>query len=138
MDDITVPTPNPKVEDFMGTTELINSHLTQLDHLKEEMAKTRDMLNAIYENDSTYQEHDRLAKEAARVKGQTKKQIQKQPQVADLESKIKEFRIQIKEYSEALSEYLKLYREQTGSTQFETATGETFEIVYVAKFVKKS
>jgi len=122
----------------MGTTELINSHLTQLDHLKEEMAKTRDMLNAIYENDSTYQEHDRLAKEAARVKGQTKKQIQKQPQVADLESKIKEFRIQIKEYSEALSEYLKLYREQTGSTQFETATGETFEIVYVAKFVKKS
>lgn len=94
------------------------------------------MLNAIYENDSTYQEHDRLAKEAARVKGQTKKQIQKQPQVADLESKIKEFRVQIKEYTEALSEYLKLYREQTGSTQFETASGETFEIVYVAKFVK--
>lgn len=125
-----------EVKDLMGTTELINSHLTQLDHLKEEMAKTRDMLNAIYENDSTYQEHDRLAKEAARVKGQTKKQIQKQPQVADLESKIKEFRVQIKEYSEALSEYLKLYREQTGSTQFETTSGETFEIVYVAKFVK--
>lgn len=119
-----------------GTSELINSHLTQLDHLKEEMGKHRDMLNAIYENDSTYQEHDRLAKEAARVKGQTKKQIQKQPQVADLESKIKEFRVQIKEYSEALSEYLKLYREQTGSTQFETSSGETFEIVYVAKFVK--
>ncbi len=126
-----------EVKDLMGTTELINSHLTQLDHLKEEMAKTRDMLNSIYENDPTYQEHDRLAKEAARVKGQTKKQIQKQPQVADLESKIKEFRVQIKEYSEALSEYLKLYREQTGSTQFETTSGETFEIVYVAKFVKK-
>lgn len=126
-----------KVENFMETSELINNYMGQLDKLKEEMGKFRDMLNAIYENDETYQLHDKAVKDASGIRSKTKKQIQKQANVADLEGKLKDFKTQIKEYSDSLSEYLKLYREQTGSTQFETANGETFEIVYVAKFVKK-
>lgn len=132
MDDTTT-----KAESFVETSDLINNYMAQLDKLKEEMGKFRDMLNAIYENDETYQLHDKAVKDASSVRAKTKKQIQKQPNVADLEGKLKDFKTQIKEYSESLSEYLKLYREQTGATQFETSSGETFEIVYVAKFVKK-
>lgn len=136
-DQPTVPQESTKAENFVETSDLINNYMAQLEKLKEEMGKFRDMLNAIYENDETYQLHDKAVKEASGIRAKTKKQIQKQPNVADLEGKLKDFKTQIKEYSESLSEYLKLYREQTGATQFETSSGETFEIVYVAKFVKK-
>lgn len=130
------PTTNT-AESFVETTELINNYMARLQQLKDEMSKMKDMLNSVYENDSTYQVHEDAVKQANKVKAQTKKQIQRQPNVAELESKIKDLKARLKEYSDSLSEYLKMYREQTGSTQFENANGETFEIVYVAKAVKK-
>ena len=46
----------------------IKSHLSSIDNLEAEYSKHRDMLEDIFNNDTTYKEHAKVAKEAARIK----------------------------------------------------------------------
>ncbi len=117
---------------------LINSHVSHLDELKKQSKKLKDMLDSLYQNDSTYQMHDAAVKEAVKVRNATKKQIQKLPQAADLVNRINDLKDQMKEYSDNLSDYLKQYAATTGSTTIESSDGEVRQIVYIAKLVKKS
>ena len=43
--------------------EMIKTHMSQIDTLQEDITKRKDMLNDIFTNDETYQEHDKIAKE---------------------------------------------------------------------------
>lgn len=117
---------------------LIKGHMASLDRLKDELEKHRGLLDAILENDLTYQEHAAQAKEAAKVKTATKRQILKQPQAADLDNKIKSIRSQIKETQGALSDYLREYQRISGLSEIEGEDGEIRQIVYTAKLVKRS
>ncbi len=118
--------------------EMIKTHLSQIETLTEEAGKYKDMLEDIFLNDPTYQEHDKLAKEAIRVRTGTKKEINKRPDVADLTSKMKEARTQKKELQQGLSDYLREYQRLSGSNEIEGDDGQVREIVYTAKLVKKS
>lgn len=118
--------------------EMIKTHISQIDNLKEEIDKHKDMLDDIFVNEETYQEHDKLAKEAARVRTATKQQILKRPNVADLSNKIKTLKSEKMELNEGLSDYLREYQRLSGSNEIEGEDGEVREIVYVAKLVKKS
>ncbi len=118
--------------------EMIKTHISQIDNLKEEIDKHKDMLDDIFLNEETYQEHDKLAKEAARVRTATKQQILKRPDVADLSNKIKVLKSEKMELNEGLSDYLREYQRLSGSNEIEGEDGEVREIVYVAKLVKKS
>lgn len=118
--------------------EMIKTHISQIDNLKEEIDKHKDILDDIFINEETYQEHDKLAKEAARVRTTTKQQILKRPDVADLSNKIKVLRSERMELREGLSDYLREYQRLSGSNEIEGEDGEVREIVYVAKLVKKS
>lgn len=118
--------------------EMIKTHLAQIDSLQEEITKHRDMANDIFENDETYKEHDKLAKEAARIKSNTKKEITKRPDVADLDNKLKSLKSEQKELKEGLSDYLREYQRLSGSSEIEGEDGEVREIVFVAKLVKRS
>jgi 4-diphosphocytidyl-2C-methyl-D-erythritol kinase len=124
------------ISERVDLTDLINSHLEQISRLKEEQAKLKEMLDDIFRNDSTYQSHDQSAKEAAKIRQQTKKQILKLPQAADLSARIQSFRSQIKERNEELSGYLQDYSRVSGANSFETPDGEIRQIIYVAKLVK--
>lgn len=118
--------------------EMIKTHLSQIDELQEQITKHKDMLNDIFANDETYQEHEKAAKEAARVKSNTKKEIMKRPSVADLDNKLKSLKSEQKELKEGLSDYLREYQRLSGSNEIEGEDGETREIVFVAKLVKRS
>lgn len=118
--------------------EMIKTHLAQIDSLQEEITKYRDMVNDIFTNDETYQEHDKLAKEAARIRSNTKKEITKRPDVADLDNKLKSLKSEQKELKEGLSDYLREYQRLSGSNEIEGEDGEVREIVFVAKLVKRS
>ena len=69
--------------------EMVKNHISSIDQLKKELTEQRDMLKSSFENDSTYQEHDQTAKEAAKVKSKTKQEILKRPEVAIIADKVK-------------------------------------------------
>ncbi len=125
------------MSDFIDLASLISQQVSQIETLKKQAWELKDMLNAIYENDSTYQAHDLAVKEASKVRNGTKKQIQKLPQAADLVARVQDLKSQITELNKALSEYLNDYQKTTGSFQVETADGVVRDIVYTAKLVKK-
>ena len=125
-----------KVAQTVDLTGLINSHINQIDNMRLQAAKFKEMLDSIFANDSTYQAHDTAAKEAAKIRAATKKQILRQSQAADLQQKILDARSHMKELNTALSDYLQEYARTTGLTSIETETGEVRQIVYTAKLVK--
>lgn len=118
--------------------EMIKTHTSQIDSLAEEITKYRDMVNDIFANDETYQEHDKTAKEAARIRSNTKKEIMKRPDVANLANKLKSLKSEQGELKTGLSDYLREYQRLSGSNQIEGEDGEIREIVFVAKLVKRS
>lgn len=121
----------------MNLEAMIKSNLSSIDRLTDELKKQKEMLQSVFDNDETYKKHADLAKEATRVKSNTKMQILKQPQVAELNEKVKSLQSQLKENEEGLSEYLREYNRLTGITEIEGNDGEIRQIVYVAKLIKK-
>ncbi len=129
-------TPNVAVSQTLDLTSLINEHVGRIEKLKIEMGKYKEMLDDIFQNDPTYQQHDKLVKEAQKVRNGTKKQLMKMPQAADLVSRIQEFKNMIKESNESLSGYLQEYQRSTGLFQIETSDGSVREIIYTARLIK--
>lgn len=118
--------------------EMIKTHLQQIDALSEDITKHKDMLDDTFTNDETYQEHDKVAKEAARIKSKTKQEILKRADAADLSNKLKALKSEKKELQTGLSDYLREYQRLSGSNEIEDEDGEVREIIYTAKLVKKS
>lgn len=118
--------------------EMIKTHMSQISELQEEATKYKDMLDDIFVNDETYQEHDKLAKEASRIKSNTRKEIMKRPDAADIANKLKAVKSQQKELKMGMSDYLREYQRLSGSNEIEGEDGEIRQIVYTAKLVKRS
>lgn len=131
----------PKQQALNSLTELtglINGHLDTIEKEKEKQKKFKEMLDGILGNDPGYQEKDTKAKEAIREKSNIKSQILKQPQAYDLNFKIKEGRVELKQLEIELSKFLAEYQKASGSDSFEDASGETHQIVYIAKLVSRT
>jgi|SRR3989344_7338301 len=118
--------------------EMIKTHISQIDTLQEDITKHKEMLDDIFGNDETFKEHDKIAKEANRIKSKTKSEIMKRPDVADLANKLKALKSEKMELNEGLSDYLREYQRLSGSNEIEGDDGELRTIVYVAKLVRKS
>lgn len=123
---------------ILNLENLIRSHLGSIDTLEEELTKHSEMLNDIFEADPTYKDHADKAKEASRVKSQTKQQILKQPQAADLDTKVKAMKSELADTRTALADYVREYARLSGLTEITGDDGEVREIVYTAKLVKKN
>src|SRR5258708_391260 len=130
------PTPN-QAEVLISMEGMIKNHISAIDKLQEEYKKLKEMLDDIFASDATYQQHLEQAKETIKIKNATKQQILKQPQAADLDSKIKSLRSQIKENQASLSDYLGEYQRLSGVNEIEGEDGQVREIVYTAKLVKR-
>ena len=118
--------------------EMIKTHIGQIDTLQEQITKFKEMVDDVLTNDETYQEHDKIAKEATKVRSKTKTEIMKRSDVADLAQKIKSLKSEKAELQGGLSDYLREYQRLSGSNEIEGNDGEVREIVYTAKLVKKS
>ena len=117
--------------------EMVKNHISSIDQLKKELTEQRDMLKSSFENDSTYQEHDQTAKEAAKVKSKTKQEILKRPEVAIIADKVKSLNDELRELNSALSDYLSEFQRASGLNQIEGEDGEIREIIFVAKLAPK-
>ncbi len=140
--DLTTPKENSEPGNdavlLVRIEEMIKTHITQIDVLQEQASKHKEMIDNIFGNDETFQEHDKIAKEAAKVRNATKQQIMKRPDVADFSAKLKDLKSEQKELKEGLSDYLREYQRLSGSNEIEGEDGEVREIVYTAKLIKKS
>ncbi len=125
-------------DDFLNLENLIKNYVGRIDSLKESLKKQKALFIDSFESDVVYKEHEEKAKEAAKVKAETKHQILKQPTLASLAEKIEEIRSEIKEMEETLSDYLLQYTKMTGVNEIEGEDGETRIIVSTAKLVKGS
>ncbi len=132
----TVPVQSQS-EVLLNMEGLIKNHLASLRKLQEELTKQKEMLDDILGNDPTYQEHLNAANEAAKTKTATKAQVLKQPQAADLDKKIKDIKVEMKENSGSLSDYLSEYSRLSGLTEIEDDEGNMMQISFSAKLIKR-
>lgn len=123
---------------LLSLEQMIKHHTSSIEKNKVELKKHRQQLSDAYENDPTFREHDKLAKEAAKVKQETKHQITKQPAVMIIADKAKSMAQEVKELEAALSDYLKEYQRMTGANEIEGEDGELREIVSTVKLIKRS
>lgn len=130
--------PNNDAVLLVKIEEMIKTHLTQIDELAEQISERKGMLDDIFVNDETYQEHDKLAKETSRIKSNTKKEIMKRADAAELAAKLTSLKSEQKELKNGLSDYLREYQRLSGSNEIEGEDGQIQEIVFVAKLRKRS
>lgn len=113
--------------------EMIKSNRKIIEKSREELKEQRQMLKDTFENDAVYMEHNEEVKKATKVRSATKAEILKKADVAALNEKVKSLQSQVRESTEALSDYLREYQRVSGLTTIEVEDGEILEIVYVAK-----
>ena len=138
VDDPQTPPTENGANVLMELESMIKSHISGIDSRKAELRKYREMLTSALASDQTYQEHEKLAKEAAKVKNGTRQQLMKLPANAQIQEKVRDLAVEIKEMDIALSDYLKEYERMSGSNEIEGDDGMVRQIVYVAKLVKTS
>jgi len=136
--DTPTDTTNDSAQVLIDLESMIKSSVTGIDLKKDELKKLNDMTTSFLEQDPTYQEHEKLAKEAAKKKNATKSELLKQPAVAQTIAKAKELKAELKETQDGLSDYLREYQRMSGSNEIEDDNGEMREIVYTAKLVKRA
>lgn len=139
--------PDPKVSEGeivnQGSSEIlinmegmIKTLITSIEKVQEEAKKHKEMLDDIFENSPTFKEHSEKSKEAAKTLANTKAQILKQPQAAEMSEKVKSFKSQLKEEQDSLSDYLQEYARMSGLDEIEGEDGKIHKIVYTARLVK--
>jgi len=141
MTDISPPADESSPQDasiMLNLEQMIKNHLTQIDKTKENLKKHQEMLADIFLNDPTFQEHDKQAKESAKIKNATKSELLKRTAVADLSAKVREMKITVKESQGALNEYVREYQRLSGVNEITDEKGNVLEIVYTVKLVRKS
>ena len=131
------PAPQSQAELVVSLTNLINTNLSEIDSLGKEMSKHKEMIDSVLSNDATYTEHADKAKEASRIKSNTKKEIFSRPSVKHVVEKLTELKENLKDTREELSNYIQEYAKASGQNYFEAEDGSIQEIVYIAKLRKK-
>ena len=127
---------NQEMNVLFDVQNAINSNLKKVNNLKEDMKPHKEMLDSIFTNDEDYVKKSNEAKKASKDKSEAKKRILSQPQAAELDQKINDIKLEMKDAQEALSYYLREYQRLTGSNEFESEDGELREIVFVAKLIR--
>lgn len=122
------PPKQSQPEVLLSMEGLIKNHLQAIETLTDEVKKQKEMLDDIFANDPTYQEHLNMATDATKTKNATKSQVLKQPQAADLDKKIKDIKVEIKENKGSLSDYLAEYSRLSGLTEIEDHNGKMQKI----------
>jgi uncharacterized coiled-coil DUF342 family protein len=135
-----IQTQNPPADgavNLLSVESLILSHNSKIDEIKKELNQYKEMVDSILDGSPEYQQKNEVAKAAAKEKNLIKKQLLGTAEAVKLLVKVKEYRDQIKDLKEALSDYLKQYQQLSGSNQIETPDGVLRQIVYTAKLVVK-
>ena len=123
---------------LLSLEQMVKTNITSIEKLSTDLKQQKAMLEDVFINDSTYQEHAKTAKEAAQVKSRTKQEIMKRPSVFQIANKIKTMQADLKERQASLSDYLAEYQRMSGANEIEVENGEVLEIVATMRVVRRS
>lgn len=126
-----------QAELVVSLTNLINTNLVEIQNIEKEMGRQKEMVDSVLANDATYITHAEAAKEASRIKGNTKKEIFKRPDVKHVVEKLTELKDNLTDTREELSNYIQEYATASGQNYFEAEDGTIQEIFYIAKLRRK-
>lgn len=129
---------NEEVTSLFTIENLIKTHISHIETVKNELSKQVEMMNDVLNNDSGYKEAAEQGKEVNKKKAEAKQNVLKSPSNASLNQKIKDMRQELKELKGALSNYLQQYQKIADTDQIESEDGEVRQIVYSAHLVKLS
>lgn len=124
-------------ETLQSLEKVIERNANQLDEMKDELKKRRQMLKNYFENDTQLAEVEEQAIEYKNQVKERKASLQFEPQVVDLQVKIKELRERQKETQETLSNHLVNHHRMTNSTSFDTSDGDQWEYQIQARIKAK-
>jgi predicted nuclease with TOPRIM domain len=125
------------MEEILSLSGLIKTSLDTIKTVKEEYNQAKEMLESVLDNDPEYAEVMVKVKTIAKEKASIKSRIIKQPEAADLENKVNDFKTRLKDLNTNLSIYLADYGKLSNLNQFEDNEGVVRDIVYTAKLVKR-
>ena len=124
-------------ETLQSLEKVIERNANQLNELGEELKKRRQMLKNYFENDAQLAEAEEQAVDYKNQVKERKIGLQLEPQVVDLQVKIKELRERQKEIQETLSNHFVNHYRMTNSTSFDTSDGDQWEYQVQAKIKAK-
>lgn len=127
---------NLDLETLNHVSGLIKTYLENIEKMKLEVAKHKEMIQDALDNNPQYREAESEAKEASKIKADAKRQIMEENKLDNSANKIKELNLSLKQSRAALSEYLVEYARLSNSKQFELGDGKTMEIIYTAHLAK--
>ncbi|KKR10985.1 MAG: hypothetical protein UT39_C0012G0007 [Candidatus Woesebacteria bacterium GW2011_GWA1_39_21] len=137
-DNTTSDTTISQVDELKNIENLINSNLTKITKLQDDIKPVKEMLESLLDADLQYAELDQKAMEAAKVKSAKRKELMNTSNGRELTEKLKSLKAELKEAKDALSDYLKEYQGKTGFNEYEGPDGELRQIVFTAKLVRKT
>lgn len=120
-------------ETLHSLEQIIERSANQLAELDEEYKNFRQMLKNYFENDTQLAAAEDQATEVKAQVKERKASLQLEPQVVDLQIKIKEVNERRKELQESLSNHLLNHNKLTNSTSFDTSDGDQWEYKINAK-----
>lgn len=129
---------NAAVTNLFTIENLIKTHVSHIETVKNELHKHSEMMTDILNNDESYKKITEEIKEHNKKKTEAKQNLLKVPSTATLNQKIKDMKQEIKELNQALSNYLQQYQKLADTDQIESEDGEVRQIVYSARLVKIS
>jgi seryl-tRNA synthetase len=124
-------------ETLQSLEKVIERNANKLSEMKDELKKRRQMLKNYFENDTQLAEAEEQAVEFKNQVKERKTGLQLEPQVVDLQVKIRELREREKETQETLSNHLVNHYRMTNSTSFDTSDGDQWEYKVQAKIKAK-
>lgn len=120
-----------KSDQFADTLQslekVIERNANNLAELNEELKHNRQMLKNYFENDTQLAAAEEQAVEFKNQVKERKAGLQLEPQVVELQIKIKELREKQREIKESLSNHLINHYRMTNSTSFDTSDGDQWE-----------
>lgn len=125
------------IQAFNATLQIVRRRLTILEKAKVELGKLKEMYNDIFVNDPTYNEADKVVKDAMKKRKDVQARLSKQPNVAELNGKLKDLKSQIKDNEDVLSTELMEYYKTAGVMEIETENGDVQEFAIVVKLKSK-
>jgi hypothetical protein len=114
----------------------IQKRMQKINEYKDEIKKTKEMIDNILENSDIYKEAVKKAKETANQKKQAKETILEQPENDKLVWKIKENQEEIKIQKEILVQELIEYYQKTKSNEIKDLNGEIVKFQMSVNFKK--
>ncbi len=137
-DVVSSDTPDTSAVTILESLEsMIRENLQKIQKLGEEANQHKEMVDSVLLNDEIYKTHEEAAKAAAKVRNNTRVELMKRPDIANVANKLKEAKMEIKEIKESMDSYLQEYQRLSGSNEIEDANGIPLQIVSSAKLVRR-